>query len=182
MSTIFIIHGVGGSPKENWFPWLQSELEKRGHKVIVPQFPTPEGQTLENWLTKLKEYEADLTSETIVVGHSLGGSFILNVLERYPVKAAYLVACVFGVLGNAFDEGMKSFAQRNFDWQTIRANCPRFEIFHSNNDPYIPLAKAQELSLLLSTPITLIKGAGHFNAASGYTKFEALLKAMDLKK
>ena len=144
--------------------------------MIVPQFPTPEGQTLENWLATLKNYEADLTSDTILVGHSLGGSFILNVLERYPVKAAFLVACVFGVLGNTFDEGMKTFAQHEFDWTTILANCRHFEIFHSDNDPYIKLEKAEELAEHLKTEVTLVPGAGHFNASSGFTKFDLLLE------
>lgn len=178
MSTIFIIHGVEGHPEENWFPWLKAELEKRGNKVIVPQFPTPEGQTLENWLTTLKNYEVDLTPDTILVGHSLGSSFILNVLERYQVGATFLVAPVYGILGNAFDEGMKTFAQRTFDWPTILANCAHFEIFHSDNDPYIPLAKAQKLSQQLNTSVTLVPGAGHFNTSAGYKEFPELLKQL----
>jgi len=176
MSTIFIIHGVGGNPEENWFPWLKAELEKLGNKVIVPQFPTPEGQTLGNWLATLKNYEADLTPESILIGHSLGGCFILNLLERYPARAAFLVAPVFGILGNAFDEGMKTFAQREFNWPTILANCSHFEIFHSDNDPYVPLTKAEDLSKHLNTPVTLVPGGGHLNQSAGYTKFRELLE------
>jgi hypothetical protein len=176
MSTIFIIHGVEGHPGENWFPWLKSELEKLGHKVIVPQFPTPEGQTLDNWLATLKNYEADLTPETILIGHSLGGCFILNILEHTRVKAAYLVAPVFGILGNSFDKGMKTFAQHEFNWPTILKNCPHFEIFHSDNDPYIKLEKAQDLGRHLNTPVTLIPSGGHFNQSAGFTKFEKLLE------
>lgn len=72
MSNIFIIHGVDGTPEANWFPWLKTELEKHGHRVIVPQFPTPEGQTLENWLAVLKNYEEFITPDSIFTGHSLG--------------------------------------------------------------------------------------------------------------
>ena len=179
MATVFIIHGVEGHPEENWFPWLKAELEKRGNKVIVPQFPTPEGQTLENWLATLKTYEADLGSDTILVGHSLGGAFALNVLEHYPARAAFLVACVFGPVFEAFDEGMKTFAQRDFNWPAILANCPHFEIFHSDNDPYIKLEVAEKLSRHLNTPVTLVPGAGHFNASSGFTKFDLLLEKLE---
>lgn len=57
METAFIIHGVGGHPEENWFPWLKKELEKIGYRVFVPKFPTPEGQTLTNWLKTFEPYE-----------------------------------------------------------------------------------------------------------------------------
>ena len=52
--SIFIFHGVGGSPQENWFPRLARELTKLGQEVIVPQFHTPEGQTLRDWLKVLE--------------------------------------------------------------------------------------------------------------------------------
>jgi len=57
MANIFIFHGVNGSPEENWFPWLKGKLEADGHKVFVPQFPTPKNQTLDNWLKVLSEYK-----------------------------------------------------------------------------------------------------------------------------
>jgi len=57
MSNIFIIHGSYGNPDENWFPWLKVELEKLGHKVFVPKFPTPENQSLNSWKKVFSEYD-----------------------------------------------------------------------------------------------------------------------------
>jgi len=176
MTNIFIIHGVGGNPEENWFPWLKKELEALGHIVIIPQFPTPENQTLENWLGKLEEFKEFITPSTLFVGHSLGVSFILNVIERYPIKAAFLVAGFTGKAGNKFDDSMKTFAQRDFDWGQIRKNCKNFVIFHSDNDPYVKLEKADELAGYLGVKVDLVKGAGHFNRASGYDTFDLLLE------
>jgi len=178
MSTVFIIHGVGGYPKENWFPWLKQVLEKLGTKVIVPQFPTPENQTLSSWLQVFEEYKEEITPETIVVGHSLGVPFLLNVIEEHPVKAAFFVAGFVGKIGIEFDESMQTFAQKSFDWEKIKSHCKHFFIFQSDNDPYIKLEKAQELANHLRTDITLIKGAGHFNSASGYVKFDILLEKL----
>lgn len=171
---IFIIHGVGGYPEENWFPWLKKELEKDGHKVIIPQFPTPKNQTLDNWMKVFEKYKIE--KDAIVIGHSLGVPFLLNVLEKQPVKAAFLVAGFTGKTGNQFDESMATFAQREFDWKKIQQNCPKFRIFHSDNDPYVPLSKAEELADNLDTGVILIKKAGHFNKAAGYSKFPRLLQ------
>lgn len=179
MRTIFIIHGVGGHPGENWFPWLKMELEKLGHRVIVPQFPTPEGQTLDNWLKVMNSYEADITADSLIVGHSLGVPFTLNILEKHPMRAAFLVAGFFGKAGNHFDESMKTFAQKSFDWGKIKEHCQDFLVFHSDNDPYIALKKGEELAAQLEVPITFVPGGGHFNSSSGYReKFPLLLEKM----
>lgn len=180
MSTFFFIHGVGGTPEENWFPWLKAELEKLGHKIITPQFPTPENQTLENWMKIYESYQKDFTEPPVLIGHSLGVPFILDILEKYQAKAAYLVAGFVGKADNKFDPGMESFSQKLFNWPTIKKNCQKFVVFHSNNDPYLKLEKGQEVAKLLGIPLTFVENAGHFNETSGYTKFELLLsKIMD---
>lgn len=146
MAHVFIIHGVGGSSKEHWFPWLKRELEHLGHTVIVPQFPTPKNQTLSHWLEVLEQYRKFLTPTTLLVGHSLGVPFLLNVVEKYPVQALFCVAGFVGRAGNQFDDSMATFSQKSFDWRRIKENCKHFVIFHSDNDPYIKLEKAQELA------------------------------------
>lgn len=176
--NIFIIHGVGGSPEENWFPWLKQELEKLGHHVLVPQFPTLENQTLTEWLRVMEQYKEFLTPETIVVGHSVGVAFLLNIFEKNPAKAAFFVAGFVGKAGNHFDESMKTFSQKTFDWPAIKKNCKHFVVFHSDNDPYMKVEKAKELADLLSVDVRLIPGAGHFNSAAGYDRFKELLEAI----
>ncbi len=179
MSTVFIIHGSFGHPQENWFPWLKKELERLGHKVFVPKFPTPEGQSLQTWLETFKPYWQHITPDTIFVAHSLGPAFVLAVLERldHPVKACFFVSGWLGLLENPkFDEINKTFVVRDFDWDKIKASCPKFFLLHSGNDPYVPLEKAQILAQSLDTKLNIIKGAGHFNETAGYKKFEALLE------
>lgn len=173
--NIFIIYGVGGHAGENWFPWLKEKLEQSGHHVYIPNFPTPENQTLKNWLKVLEQYKQYINQETIFIGHSLGVAFILNVAELFPIKAAFLVASFIGKCNNQYDEGAKTFSQREFNWPRIKTNCPYFKIYHSDNDPYLPLEIAGRVSSGLGREITLIKGAGHFNTAAGYTKFPLLL-------
>lgn len=179
MKTVFIIHGVEGYPEENWFPWLKGELETRGCNVIVPQFPTPEGQTLENWLEVLKPYE-DLLDGAIVIGHSLGVPFLLSVLEQHKVETAYFVSGFYTMPeGWQFYDGAKTFVHRElrkeFDFEAVRQNCGKFVVFHSDNDPYVSLDRAKLLARELGVEVRLVEGAGHFNSSAGYDKFEELL-------
>ena len=178
MTNIFIIHGAYGNPEENWFPWLKSELEKLDCRVFVPKFPTPDNQSLENWNKVFYDYKQYLNENSIVVGHSLGPAFLLNFIEELdkPIKAAFFVSWFLDLLGNPdFDNINKSFIERSFDWQKIKQNCQKFFVFHSDNDPYVPLEQAEKLAKNLCVDVILVKNAGHFNEKAGYFKFDLIL-------
>ena len=177
--NVILVHGAYGNPEENWFPWISEKLEDLGHEVVAPEFPTPDNQSLENWSEILDEYKEYFDRETIVVGHSLGCAFLLSVIEKLdePIKAAFFVSGFVGRLNNPkFDEINKTFTEKEFDWNLIRKNCKKFVVFHSDNDPYVPLEKSKELSGNLKCRCSLIYGAGHFNEKAGYKKFERLLE------
>jgi uncharacterized protein len=181
MVSIFLIHGAYGSPDENWIPWLKEELEKLNCRVFVPKFPTPDGQTLDGWIGAFSEYKKYFDENSIVVGHSLGVAFLLNVLENIekPVKAAFFVSGFVDFLNNKdFDIPNKTFIDRGIDWKSIRKNCKTFFVFHSDNDPYVPLEKAKKIADCLGVDIILVNGAGHFNTEMGYNKFDLLLEGI----
>ena len=181
MTKVFIIHGAYGNPEENWIPWLRKELEKIGCTVFVPEFPTPEGQTLENWRGAFGDYYHLIDNDTILVGHSLGPAFILDILEKVeePVLAAFFVSPFIDLLGNPnFDKINESFVDKKFNLEKIKKNCKKFVVFHSDNDPYVPLEKAEKVANSVGAKFEVVKGAGHFNAKVGYDKFEKLLDAI----
>jgi len=183
MTKFFIIHGSFGSPKENWFHWLKTKLEELNYEVIVPKFPTPEGQSLENWSKIFKNYESQIDNDSIFIGHSLAPAFLLSVLERIniPIKAAFFISGFLKLLGDeTFDSVNKTFIEKEFDWQRIKQNCKQFFVYHSDNDPYVPIEYANELATKLEVKLRIIKNAGHFNKEAGYTKFEKLLEDIKL--
>jgi len=182
MARVFIFHGTGGHPGENWFPWLQDKLKEKGVETIIPQFPTPEGQSLEAWLEVLKEYETQIDANTILIGHSLGCIFLLRLLERRnePIKAAIFVAAPIGVKPIKNWDGDSAFSGGfQFDWDRIRANAGRFIAYHSDDDPYVGLGNGQELARQLGVELTFIPNSGHFNASAGYTKFDKLFENVE---
>jgi len=180
MPTI-IIHGTGGTPQANWFPWLKNKLEKRGQTVYVPQFPSPENMNLTTWMEVFDDYKKHLDEDSILIGHSIGSAFILNILEslKSPIKAAYFVAGFTGLLDDTeFDPLIKTISDRDFNWEKIKSNCKHFYVYISDNDPYVPLEKGRALAGKLGVEPIVLHGAGHINQGSGYTEFEELLKSI----
>lgn len=180
MTTVFIFHGYGANPDANWFPWLKIELEKKGHTVFVPAFPDTDHPDREKWLEHFEKYKKHVDEDTIFVGHSLGAPFILNILETLdkPIKAAFLVSGFIGKLGPMFDPYVGSISTRDFNWGKIKENCKKFVLFASDNDPYVPLEKAEELNKKLPSELIIIKGGEHLNAGSGYFTFDELRDAI----
>ena len=179
MKKAILIHGSYGNPNENWFLWLKKELENNCHNVTMPLFPTPKDQSLENWMKVFEPYLININKETVFIGHSLGATFILSVLEKINIriKACFLVAGFKSMLNiDEFDSVNKSFINKVFDWEKIKGNCENFYIYHSDNDPYVPLEQGQELASKLEAVLTVIKDAGHFNEKFGYITFEKLLE------
>jgi len=176
MTNVIIFHGTGGHPEENWFPWLKQKLESLGYKVIIPQFPTPKNQSLENWFTIFEKYKEYYNLDTILIGHSLGGAFLLRVLEKYniKIKAAYIVSAPIGILPIKNYVTDQPFIGHPFNWNKIRSHAKQFFVFHSDNDPYVGLGNGQELAKQLKTELTFVAKAGHFNATAGYLQFELL--------
>lgn len=177
MKTAVIFHGTGGHPEENWFPWIKKELEKLNYTVIIPHFPTPANQTPESWFEVINMYLNSIISDSILIGHSLGGAFLLRVLESSEnrVKAAFFVAVPIGVLPIKYYKTDKPFIGTPFNWEKIRQSATKFFVFHSDNDELVSLGNGSSLAKNLNTELILIKNAGHFNTKSGYIKFELLL-------
>ena len=119
-----------------------------------------------------------LGSDTLIIGHSLGGAFALRVIERSSVKikAAILVATPIGVMPIKNFDSDRHFLVGGFDWQAIRENCGEFSVFHSKDDPLVSFGNGVELSKNLGAKFFEFENAGHFNSAAGYKKFPELLR------
>jgi len=178
-TQIIIIHGSYGSPNENWFPWLSSELAAAGYEVAVPAFPTPDGQSLTNWRRVFDKEIGELTPNMVLVGHSLGPSFILNLLNKssQPVRGIVLAAGFLGRLGlPEFDTINETFVCGEFDWHCIRRNAGTVKVYNSDNDPYVPIHKGRDLAAHLGVELDVLHEAGHINKEAGFEMFPRLLE------
>ncbi|MCL1892274.1 MAG: alpha/beta hydrolase [Alphaproteobacteria bacterium] len=178
---IIILHGTDGFPEENWFPWLKNQLGTAGRNVYVPRFPTPENQSVKNWNKVLNEQVPCIGKDSIFIGHSIGATYILHILEmlKEPIAGSIFVSGFIDKLGNEFFDTLnETFVNHKFDWETIKKNAGKITLFHGDNDPYVPVPAAQKLAGALETPLTVIPNGGHLNAGSGYTQFPQILEAL----
>ncbi|MCL2749360.1 MAG: alpha/beta hydrolase [Alphaproteobacteria bacterium] len=178
---VVILHGTGGSPEGNWFPWLKKQLESAGYNVYIPRLPTPEGQSVENWNKALNEQVPPISKNTILIGHSCGATFLLHILEalKEPITQSIFVSGFIDKLGNDFFDNLnETFVSNEFNWGTIKKNAGKITLFHGDYDPYIPMSAAKKLAEKLDTPLTIIPNGGHLNAEFGYTEFPQILEML----
>lgn len=180
MKNALILHGTGDNSKENWFPWLKSELENQGYKVYVPDLPNANKPLISRYNQFIfPQWQFD--SESILIGHSSGAVAILGMLQELPknivVKKAILVAGFKDDLN--FDPVKEMFAEYSFDWDKIKKHAREFIFIHSDNDPYIDLKQGEFLKEKLGGELVVLPGQGHFSISTvgeKYREFPELLK------
>lgn len=176
----FILHGTGGEPDGNWFPWLKQKLEKQGHEVVVPDFPGIEEQSLESWMNTFDQYRDELTDDTVFVAHSVAPAFVLSLLEQgVEAEACFFISAFTGLLDIELDEANKTITDRDFDFEKIMDNCSYFKLYQGSDDPYVPLEKAENLANELNAELEVIEDGGHLNEPSGYIEFPKLLEDIE---
>ena len=175
MKKVLVLHGTGASSKENWFPWLKSELEKSGYDVWVPDLPGADKPNIQRYNKFIFENRPwDFEEETVIIGHSSGAVAILGLLQQLPedvkVGTCYLVGSFRNDLGW---DSLKELFIESFDFEVIKKKAEKFVFIHSDNDPYCPLDHAEYLAEKLSGELIIRQGQGHFstNTNPEYTQF-----------
>lgn len=180
-SSVIVLHGCGGSPEGNWFPWLKKELATSGTSCIVPRLPAPESQNLASWQAAFYvQFPGGLQPKDILIGHSTGSLLAMRLLERQrtPITAAYLVCPFAEDLGGPFDPYNRSFYAAPFDWDKIASGALSTTIYAGTNDPYVPQEKTQKVADAIGVPVTWIKNGQHLNKEAGYSMFLPLLESV----
>jgi len=178
-----LLHGWGGSPESNFLPWLKAELEKAGWQVDVPELPNAENPDPEAWLAALDELKMD--ENTVVVGHSLGGTIITRWLELNKTKLKKVV--LVGAPTQTGGKHPKTESVKALPVSSAIRQLAEFEILYSADDPFVTAADTAALSELCAEPIWQFDGRGHFQEkesaeilqAAATSKTSGLLSGLD---
>ncbi len=168
MKKIILIHGWGGSPETNWFPWLKKELEQKGFEVIAPEMPNTDEPKIEEWVPFLIKQFPKLDENIFLVGHSMGCQAIMRGLEKIKGKAEGIVfvAPFFHLQGMEEEEGSEEIAkpwiETPINFKKIKAKIKRLITIFSNDDHSVPLSDSDIFREKLGAKVMIEQGKGHF--------------------
>jgi len=159
-----LIPGNGGqTPKDNWLPYLETELPKIGLEVINRQFPDSMLARSEFWLPFIKSLGAD--ENTVLIGHSSGAIAAMRYAESNKILGSVLVSAYYTNLGIAA-ERVSGYFEKDWDWDAIRKNQQWVIQFSSADDPFVPIEEARYVNEKLNSDYHEFKDQKHF----GYGK------------
>lgn len=93
MKNAILLHGLPSKEEyynpdrpnpsnSHWFAWLQNQLLMKEIQTHTPEVFQTYKATWEDWVKEVERY--DITEETTVVGHSMGGGFWVRYLSEHP--------------------------------------------------------------------------------------------------
>lgn len=100
MSNALLIHGTCDEEEyfsdkypslsnSHWFPWLQKQLLIKGMHTQTPEMPEAYKPDYEKWKSEFERFTVN--EESILVGHSCGGGFLLRWLSENDRKVKKLI-------------------------------------------------------------------------------------------
>ncbi len=147
--------------KDDWKPWLREALGEE-YEVILPKMPNKFNARFEEWKLWFEKLIPFLNDEVILIGHSLGGSFLVKYLSenQFPrkIKAVMLVGAVY-------DRDSARYSLLSFALPaTLNLQTENTMIYHSKDDPVVPFsALGQYQKALPNTEVRVFENRQHLN-------------------
>lgn len=157
---VILIPGNGGcTPGDAWYPRVADACAALGLSVVNTTFPDNVKARARFWLPFLEELGAD--SETILIGHSSGAVAAMRYAETHPLLGSILVAVCHTDLGDS-GEAASGYYDAPWQWRHIRDHQRWMAIFHSVDDPHIPVREARFVAAQLQCNYFEFEDRGHF--------------------
>jgi uncharacterized protein len=160
MTTLWLIPGLYDSGPAHWQRHWQRE---RGARVVEQRdWQTPHR---EDWVAAIETAVTGTTDPIVLAAHSLGCATVAywaaSTRHAARVRGALLVA-PSDVEGPAYPPGTSGFDPMPREPLPFRSR-----VVASDNDEHATLDRARGFAAAWRSEITLLRGAGHINAASG---------------
>lgn len=178
--NILILHGIGGESGIHWQQWLHDELVKVGHTVKMPTLSESNHPSRESWLEEIEgAMDGFDSSETIIVAHSLGVPSALDYVSQLDGKLYGFVSVsgFYYPLGTELNDYFMKECE--IDIASVSGKIEHKAVIFGNNDPYVPQSALSDLASELGVQPVVLKGGGHINTDSGYSKLSDALSFVE---
>lgn len=133
-----------------------------GFEVIYPKMPCKKNAKYLEWKIWLRKFFPFLRDGLILIGHSLGGGFLLKYLSenKFPVKISQ-----FHLVAVPVSEGRESLGDFKLpkDFSDIENLVEEIYVYQSEDDPIVPFSDSQKiLSILSKARFIRFRNRGHF--------------------
>lgn len=114
----------------HWLPWLQKQLLMRDIAAATPEVPFSFEPNYAAWCKEFERY--DLTPETLLVGHSCGGGFLVRWLSEHSDVTVGKVVLVAPWI-DPFRDETTDFFEFTID-PGLASRTKQLVIFNSDDD------------------------------------------------
>jgi len=184
MRKAILLHGWWGNSKNNWFPWTEQELKKRGFEVFIPNLPHSYHPVLSEQLENISDIIKDFQSGDIIIWHSLGCQLALHAIHTYKiswVKVIFVWPSYPGTTEEIWREiawdSYEKLAEYNNAELEFQDFWNEYIICLSETDTYINLEHAEQYYCWLEDVELLeFKDKWHFNNAAKVFELPEILE------
>ena len=172
---LIVIPRWAGTPKSDWYPWIQRTLEAMQPQpfdpVVIADMPNPDQPTISAWVGRVKELlgaDAEQIAQTIIVGHSVGCQAVLRALAGQPQDVQVGgVLCVAGWFWtDAPWDSLMPWIKTPIDLERVRSVIgQKLVVMISTNDMHTAdwQANRRAWQERLDAEVIIVPGANHFN-------------------
>ena len=185
MKKAIIVHGCADEEglsselrtyDKHWMPWLKRELIARGWKVETPSMPNPWKPDYDAYKKMFEELL--VTEDTVLIGHSCGGAFLVRWLGDSKKKVGTLVLVAPWKIPDEGDSTQRAFYEYPID-PSIKDRVKEIIIFTSDDEEEEGKQSAQIFHDALGGRVVSLDGHGHYTLSDmGTEEFPELLEVL----
>ncbi|OGL66990.1 hypothetical protein A2856_00660 [Candidatus Uhrbacteria bacterium RIFCSPHIGHO2_01_FULL_63_20] len=163
---VILVHGFNSSPEGQFIPWLAPALKDRGFEVVTPRLDlklSEEGDLkIPELVEQMRGQAGFITSEDVLVGHSLGAFMVLQYLEGVEMTETPRAVVMVAPPWKVSKPELRRLFIVDLDADVLMWKAREYVVVHSKDDTMVPIEHARKLAEAFRAKFVETDGNGHF--------------------
>lgn len=161
---VIILHGCPPNKdtvtpiKDRWMNWLANKLIEKGYDAVAPDFPRAWEAKYKDWRQVFEKYP--ITKNSLLVGHSCGGAFLVRWLLENKKKVKKLILVAPAKVPEGFDDKRRDMYEFKIPKDASNI-AEEIVIFTSNDFPH-HLKALEQYKRSLKPKVIKLENKFHF--------------------